>query len=196
MKRCLLCAVLCLCLCGCEAMPFARELEATMLVQVLGVDWTPERVVVTAASDPKQGNENATAVLSATGNNIDQAQNNLDGAGEEYVSFTHVAQLVLGADTPVRVILEAAMEEPTLGQGATVWVVEDGSAMELLKAVDGGARRLSSIQLNGGVESVTVLQALMRLEEHGQIALPRLTLKEKQMVLGDTIIIKEEAHGT
>ena len=40
MKRCLLCTLLMLCLSGCQVLPFARELESTMLVQVLGVDWT------------------------------------------------------------------------------------------------------------------------------------------------------------
>ena len=40
MKRILFCLLACLLLTGCEALPFARELESTMLVQVLGVDWT------------------------------------------------------------------------------------------------------------------------------------------------------------
>lgn len=39
----LLCLLAFLPLTGCEALPFARELEATMLVQVLGVDWDRRR---------------------------------------------------------------------------------------------------------------------------------------------------------
>lgn len=194
MKRILCCLAALLLLSGCESLPFARELEATMLVQVLGVDWTHEGVTLTAASDPGTGSGNAkAAILSASGTDLEQAKAALQGAGEEYVALTHVAQLVLGAQTDPAIVLEAALEEPALGQGATVWLAADTAAKDLLEGAGGGAKRLSSIELNGGVEPVTVLQGLMRLEEGRRIELPRLTLKGEQLVLDG---IKQIGEGT
>lgn len=193
MRRVLLCLVSCLLLTGCEALPFARELESTMLVQVLGVDWTEEGVVLTGASDPGAGG--GTAVISASGGNLEEARMALKGAGEEYVSLTHVTQLVLGRYSDYQAVLEAALIEPALGQSATVWLAESTSAKELLESVDGGAKRLSSIELNSGVEPVTVLQSLMCLMEKGQVELPVLGMKENTLVWTKTKTVREEIHG-
>ena len=176
MKRMLFCLLACLTLTGCEAVPFARELESTMLVQVLGVDWTQDRVVLTAASDPGAGG--GTAVLSASGSSLQGAKEALKGAGEEFVSLTHVTQIVLGVDSDGCAILEAALEDPALGQGATVWLADGYTAKDLLESVNGGAKRLSSVELNSSVEPVTVLQALMELEETGSVELPVLTVEK------------------
>ena len=197
MKRALLCLLLLLPLTGCEALPFARELEATMLIQVLGVDWTDEGVTLTAASDPGQGGgDPETSLLSAAGEDLAQAEAALKGMGEEYVSLTHVTQLVLGAETDLFCVLEAALQEPALGQGATVWLAAEGTAQDLLTGAGGGAKRLSSIELNAGVTSVTVLQSLMRLEETGQVELPLLGLEEETLVTAGTKLIRGDAHGT
>ena len=196
MRQCLICLPLLLALSGCQALPFARELEATMLVQVLGVDWSEDSVTLTAASDPQDGSGDANAsVLAAAGETLEQAIAAWIGAGEEYVSLTHVAQLVIGAGTDLRTVLEAALAEPALGQGATVWVSTGATAQELLEAVDGGAKRLSSVQLNAGVEPVTVLQALMRLEEDGQVIVPSLTVTEETLEPSGYTLITEEEHG-
>ena len=197
MKRALICLLAFLPLAGCEALPFARELEDTMLVQVLGVDWTDDGVTLTAASDPGEGSGEAEAsVLSGSGRDLEEAKAALKGAGEEYVSLTHVTQLVLGADTDLPAVLEAALEEPALGQSATVWLAADGTARELLEGAGGGAKRLSSIELNAGAPSVTVLRSLMRLEEDGQVELPLLVLKEETLALAGIVQIREDAYGT
>lgn len=197
MKRMLLCLLALLPLTGCEALPFARELEATMVVQVLGVDWTDDGVVLTAVSDPGEGSEDTKAeVLSGAGRDLAEAEAALKSAGEEYVSLTHVTQLVLGADSDLPAVLEAALEEPALGQGATVWMAADGTAKELLEGAGGGAKRLSSIELNTGVTPVTVLQGLMRLEEDGRVELPTLNLEEEILMPAGTKLIQEEVHGT
>ena len=193
MKRVLLCMLSCLVLTGCEALPFARELESTMLVQVLGVDWSENTVVLTAASDPSAGG--GTAVLSASGQNLQEAKEALKGAGEEYVSLTHVSQIVLSADSEYRAVLEAVLEEPALGQGATVWLVADGYAKDLLEAVNGGAKRLSSIELNSGVKPVTVLQSVMQLEECGRVELPILVLHNNILVWSGTETVREVVYG-
>lgn len=197
MRRLAVCLMAVLLLSGCEALPFARELEATMLVQVLGVDWTEDGVTLTAASDPSTGSgDSKAAVLTASGVDLVQAKSALEAAGEEYVALTHVSQLVLGADTELSLVLEAALQEPALGQGATVWLVSDGSAKELLEGVGGGAKRLSSIELNAGVTPVTVLQGMMRLEEGARLELPVLTLKGEALSLEGTKLIRGEMHGT
>lgn len=197
MKRMLLCLLALLPLTGCEALPFARELEATMVVQVLGVDWTDDGVILTAVSDPGEGSEDTKAeVLSGAGRDLAEAEAALKSAGEEYVSLTHVTQLVLGADSDLPAVLEAALEEPALGQGATVWMAADGTAKELLEGAGGGAKRLSSIELNTGVTPVTVLQGLMRLEEDGRVELPTLNLEEEILMPAGTKLIQEEVHGT
>lgn len=195
MKRGLLCLLLFLPLTGCRMVPYAHELEATMLVQVLGVDWTDAGVTLTAASDPNTGSgDTSTAVLSADGETLERAKAALQGAGEEYVSLTHVTQLVLGADSDLSAVLEAALEEPALGQGATVWLVETGTAQELLTGANGGAKRLSSIELNAGVEPVTVLQGLMRLEQEGKVELPLLKLEEETLSpAGSRVVWRETA---
>lgn len=196
MKRIFICLLAFLPLTGCEALPFARELEATMLVQVLGVDWTEEGVILTAASDPGTGSGDAKmAVLSASGKNLNEAKAALKGAGEEYVSLTHVTQLVLGADTNLPAVLAAALEEPALGQSATVWLVAEGTAKDLLCGAGGGAKRLSSIELNAGVTPVTVLQSMMRLVENGLVELPVLDLEGETLVPAGTELTREEIHG-
>ncbi len=194
MKQALLCLVMCLFLTGCESLPFARELESTMLVQVLGVDWTGDGVVLTAASDPGAGG--GAAVLSARGRNLQEAKAALVSAGETYVSLTHVTQIVLGAESDPWVVLEAALEEPALGQGATVWLTAKGSAHDMMMSVDGGAKRLSSIELNSGVKAVTVLQSLMRLEESGGVRLPVLEVKESTLVWKGTEVVGAVNYGT
>lgn len=197
MKRMLLCLLAFLPLTGCEALPFARELEATMLVQVLGVDWTDAGVTLTAVSDPGEGGEDGEAeLLSGTGRDLAEAEAALKGTGEEYVALTHVTQLVLGADSELPAVLEAALEEPALGQGATVWLAADRTAKDLLEGAGGGAKRLSSIELNNAMTPVSVLQGLMRLEENGQVELPTLGLEGGTLVPVGTELIQEENHGT
>lgn len=197
MKRVLACLMMVSLLTGCSTQPFARELEATMLVQVLGVDWTAEEVGLTAASDPGTGSGGAeTPVLSAKGENFGEAKEALKGAGEEYISLTHVAQIVLGEKTDLSVVLEAALKEPTLSQSATVWISKSGAAKDLLTSVDGGAKRLTSIELNSGVEPITVLQSLMRLEEQGWVEVPVLCVEEDVLTLAGTVLVSEEKRET
>ena len=193
MKRILFCLLACLLLTGCEALPFARELESTMLVQVLGVDWTRDGVILTAASDPGAGG--GTAVLSASGRTLQEAKEALKGAGEQYVSLTHVTQIVLGAESDHQKVLEAALEEPALGQAATVWLVAEGTANKMMLSVNGGAKRLSSIELNSGARTVTVLQSLMRLKENGEVRLPVLAAKGNTLVWKETKVVEKVNYG-
>lgn len=193
MKKALASMLVLLLLAGCEILPFARELESTMLVQVLGVDWGERGVTLTGAADTG-GNTGGGSIplLSASGGDLEEAKRALRSAGDESVSLTHVAQLVLGEQTDLTEVLEAALEEPSLGQGATVWLVKEGTAKDLMTAVKGGAKRLSSIELNSGADPVTVLQSLMRIKEFGQVELPVLDLEKDTLVTAGTKVVLEE----
>ena len=193
MKRVLLCLVVSLLLTGCEALPFARELESTMLVQVLGVDWTQDGVVLTAASGPSDGD--GAAVLFARGRDLQEAKKALIQAGDVYVSLTHVTQIILGEGSDHRAVLEAALAEPALGQGATVWLTAEGTANSMMMSVNGGAERLSSIELNSGVRPVTVLQSLVWLEETGSVRLPVLEKTEHTLVWKGTDVVSVVDYG-
>lgn len=196
MKRCLCCLLPLVLLTGCQALPFDRELESTMLVQVLGVDWVGEQVTLTAVAAPTE--DGKEPILSASGADLDQAKTALKGSGEDYVALTHVTQLVVGEGTDLYALLEAALLEPETGQGATVWLVEEGSAQQLLTEAQGVAKRLSSIELNNGISPVTVLQGLMELEEMGETRLPTLALEEDVLTPGEPRQVKyqeEDGHG-
>lgn len=99
MKR-LLGAVLplCLLLAGCDVLPYPRELEDTMLVRALGVDWTGEGVALTAADAPEEG-ERGGQMLAAAGEDWQKSRERLKQAGEEYVALTHVTQLIVGRES-------------------------------------------------------------------------------------------------
>jgi hypothetical protein len=193
-KRIWVCLLALLPLVGCRATPYARELEDTMLVQVLGVDWTDDGVTLTAVSDPGQGG-GETCLLTASGSDLAQAQAALKGAGEEYVALTHVAQLVVGADADLTAVLDAALGETALGQGATVWLTAEGTANRLLEGADGAARRLSSMELNSGVTPVTVLQGRMRLAEYGWVELPTLARAGETLTDAGSTRIEEGVYG-
>ena len=193
MKRVLLCLVTCMVLTGCEALPFARELESTMLVQVLGMDWDQDGVILTAASDPGSGS--GVPVLSASGRDLQEAKKALVGTGDVYVSLTHVTQIVLGKESDHQKVLEAALEETALGQGATVWLAAEGTANQMMVSVNGGAKRLSSIELNSGVRPITVLQSLTRMEETGSVRLPVLQAKGNTLVWKGTNVVEKTKYG-
>lgn len=179
MRRLLVCLLAILLLSGCEVLPYPRELESAMLVRVLGVDRTAEGIVLTAADSPEDGA--GPTLLTGIGASFEESVQRLKEAGESYVSLTHVTQIVMGADVQLRETLEGALAQREVGQSATVWLAE-GRAEELLKAVGGGARRLTSLELNtAGLETRTVLEALAEMEERGRTRLPRLCAAEGRL---------------
>ncbi len=193
MKRVAMCAGLCLLLCGCELLPYPRELEDTMLVRVLGVDWTDGGVTLTAADVPEEGEQAAGQVLTAAGATLEESRQALKEQGEEYVALTHVTQLVVGAESDLRAVLEAALAQREIGQTATVWLSQDGPAKDLLEQVGGGAKRLTSLELNADeLDPRTVLDALAQLEQDGQVALPTLTAADGALEAAGMTVWKEE----
>lgn len=181
---------LCLFLSSCDALPYPRELESTLLVRVLGVDWQEPAAAVTAADDPEEGEE--PTLLTASDEELEKAMDKLKKAGEAYVSLTHVTQMIVGEESDLKDVLEMALEHKELGQTATVWMARGRTAQTLMEEVQGGAKRLSSIQLNGDFAPPTVLEALAALEETGEVTLPRLTAKEGTLEAVDTVIWRED----
>jgi len=109
------------------------------------------------------------------------------------VALTHVTQLVVGAESDLRAVLEAALAQREIGQTATVWLAQDGPAKELLEQVGGGAKRLTSLELNADeLEARTVLDALAQLEQDGQVALPALTVADGALEAAGMTVWKEE----
>lgn len=187
-----LCALLCAALAGCETLPYPRELEDTMLVRVLGVDWSAEEVALTAASLPREGEE-TEELLCVRAPGAEESHQRLKEAGEEYVALTHVTQIVVGEGSDLRAVLEGALEGREVGQTATVWLCREGTALDLMQAVGGGARRLTSIELNTrDLDAVTVLDALAELERTHRVALPALAVEEGRLEWVGVRLWKEE----
>lgn len=182
--------LLLLLLCGCEALPYPRELEETMLVRVLGVDRTSESVTLTAADVPGEGEE--VGLRSATGETMETCRQVLREMGEESVALTHVTQVVVGAGSDLETVLEELLLDREVGQTATVWLAAGEHAQTLMERVGGGAKRLSSIELNvAGLETRTVLDALASLEETGSVTLPLLEEKNGTLEVAGQVIWKE-----
>lgn len=194
MKKCLCaaaCGLLCSLLAGCEVLPYPRELEDTLLVRVLGVDWKKDDVSLTAADLPEEGA--LARILTAEGSSPEESHQALKEAGEEYVALTHVTQIVVGEGSDLRAVLEGALKGREVGQTATVWLVREGTARRLMERVEGGAKRLTSIELNAaGITARTVLDALAELERYGEVELPALETEEGVLIAAGMTVWKEE----
>lgn len=179
MKRWLLVVPLFLLLCGCEVLPYPRELEGTVLVRMLGVDRTERGILLTAADIPGDGT--APCFLTAEGESFEKSIQNLKEAGEESVMLTHVTQIVVGAESELSAVLWDALCQREVGQAATVWRAEESARLLMTKA-GGGAKRLTSLELNrAGLDTVTVLEALAWLEEHESVDLPVLGVRDGRL---------------
>lgn len=64
-----------------------------------------------------------------------------------------------------------------------------------MEQVGGGAKRLSSIELNTeGLKTRTILEALAALTEEGEVTLPLLTAEEGTLTVAGERIWKEGQH--
>lgn len=176
---------------GCDVLPYPRELESTLLVGILGVDWG-DRVTLTAAEVVTEKEE--SKLLTASSSTMEEGRESLKRAGEEYLSLTHVTQIIVGEGSDLRSVLEGILTEREVGQTATVWLTQESSAQGMMESVGGGAKRLNSMELNYGLEVPTVLEALVQLEEKGEVTLPVLVQKDGTLELAGTYLWKEGEH--
>lgn len=168
------CGALISCLSGCSlAGAYGRELEETVLVQVLGVDVMDGRVTLTAAGTK---GEDETALETASGATLEEAFRALPTAGEEYLSLTNVTRILLGDGADVRAVLDYVLEDPDMSWTATVWAA-DGFAGKMMEEMeDGGIGRLDVLEQSGAMQP-SVKSVLAELSSDGETALPVLALR-------------------
>ena len=197
---------LCLALTGCAALPYAHEIDQTVLVEALGVDAGAEgAVVLTAASAGRAGTEGsapeAPLVLTAQAETVAAACARVQGWGERYVFFGDVEQVLVGealAREGLEDLLGHMARDPYLRLEAGLWVVKGGTAADPLfdAAQAGGAPgRLTALEqdaeLLGGPLARTAREALADLLDGGSTLLPALERRpagEGQGAEGDHLL--------
>ena len=190
MKRGIVSALaLSLALTGCSALPYAHEIDQTVLMEVLGVDAGPgEAVAITAASAGRGGTGESPGqdplVLSAQAGTITAACAQMQTCGEQYVFYGDVEQVLVGeaaARRGLENLLGQMARDPNLRLEANLWVVKGGEAADPLldAAGEGGAPgRLAALaqdaELLGGPLAKTAREVLAELLENGCALLPAL----------------------
>lgn len=177
-------ALLALSLSGCSsAGAYGRELEDTVLVQVLGVDVMDGEVTLTAAG---AGGEEGTGVESVSASTLEEAFRALPTAGDKYFSLTSVAHILVGDGVNLPQLLGYVLEDPDMSWTAKVWAVNGFAGRLMEGAEDGGVSRLSVLEQSGAA-GVTVKTALAGLLSDGSISLPALAAGDTVMKPAGTI---------
>lgn len=188
---------LCLSVGGCAALPYAHEIEKTVLMGVLGVDVseeTPDGVAVTAASGARAGAGDspgqAPVILAAQAQTVASACAVMQSFGSEYIFFGDVEQVLVGEGETVRglePLLSHMARDPELRLEAQLWVVKGGSAADALFAVSegGGAPdRLAALERDAELISAprpfTARETLVDLLDNGCTLLPALEQRKAE----------------
>ena len=172
-------------LCGCAGRAGRREMQEVFLAQVLGVDWAWNEVALTASDGER--------LLRAEGGSAEKSHQRLKESGEGYVALTHVEHIVVGERSDLRAVLEGALKGEEVGQGAWIWAAEEGTARELLEQAGGGAKRLEAIGSNtAGFRPLSVMEALVWLEETGRVAVPALEMEDGMLTLAGERVWRED----
>lgn len=161
---------------GCtSARAAGREPEDTVLAQVVGVDVDGRGIVVTAAG--QDGEE--TAVVSASGDTLEEAFAALPTAGEKYVSLTTVSHILLGDGIDTLALLRYVVEDPDMSYMARVWAGGfAGGVIEDLR--EAGLGRFGTLE-QGGVATVTVRTALAELLSGQVTEIPALSVPDGEL---------------
>ncbi len=147
-----------------------RELSNVTLAQALGVDG-PGPVTLTAAGEE----EDRAMWERADGPDLARAREELGRRGTTRLELTHVAQLILGPETPVGETLWRELTNRDSGCTSTVWLSQ-GPAGDLLTGAEEPCRRLRTLEEDGPVRAPTLLEAARTLAETGRVTLPVLAL--------------------
>lgn len=174
MKRLLLSvALLILMLCGCSGPEKGKEPENTVLVQVLGIDWTGVDYMLTAAGTNGQGN---SRIQSVQGRTLAEVFGALPKAGGEWFSLTNVTQFLLGDGVDPVEVLTFILNESGMSWRGSVWYVPIAGAV-MTEQEDGGMDRLKILQqTEPGV--ISALEALAGLRMEGTAKLPSLMVRD------------------
>ena len=182
--------ILSLLLTGCSALPYAHQIDKTVLMEVLGVDaGAGETVTVTAASGARPGDQEPL-VLSAQAGTISAACADMGQRGEDFVFFGDVEQVLVGEEEAQRgleSLLGHMAHDPELRLEAELWVVRGAEAADLLLEAGEGESlpdRLSAMSRNaellGGPRPQMARGALTDLLENGATLLPALERREAE----------------
>ena len=190
----LLAAAACAALAGCaplDALPYAYEIEDTVLLRTLGVDVATQRldgVAVTASSGerPAVGDSpgQAGVVLSAQADTVSAARTMMQSYGKDELFFGDVEQVVVGeglAQRGLDDLLALMARDPELRLEARLWVVRGGSASDVLfggEESGGVDDRLDAMESNADQGAATLprtaREALVDLARSGTTFLPAL----------------------
>lgn len=190
----LLAAAACATLTGCaplDALPYAYEIEDTVLLRTLGVDMATQRldgVAVTASSGerPAVGDSpgQAGVVLSAQADTVSAARTMMQSYGKDELFFGDVEQVVVGeglAQRGLDDLLALMARDPELRLEARLWVVRGGSASDVLfggEESGGVDDRLDAMESNADQGAATLprtaREALVDLARSGTTFLPAL----------------------
>ena len=163
--------------------PVPKEPEGLALIRVLGVDG-PGPVTLTAVC----GGEDQEIDQSRGGcteTDFEKALERLPWSGEEELSITSVAWLIIGREVELESILLSALRNEELGAAATVWLAE-GEAAELLESCEDPASALELLERQG-FEGPTVVEALAALYRGDKLCLPLLAAGEDSLTLIDWV---------
>lgn len=192
MRRCgmlLLTLALWTALSGCAGVPYAHEIETTVLMEVLGVDAAGETAVaVSAASAGRAGAGDAQGeepvILSAPAETVAAACARMQTFGEQFIFFGDVERVLVGegaARAGVEELLAHIARDPELRLEAGLWVVKGGSAADVLFDGEAGGSlpaRLEALERDAELHATphprTARAALADLLENGCTLLPAL----------------------
>ena len=176
MRRVITVAMACaLLLCGCTS-GRGREPENTVLAQVLGVDKWDGHYTLTVAGTDGAGDP---VVWWVEEDSLEDAFEDLTEVGDRWLSLTGVTHLVLGDGTDPREVLTFIIEESGMSWRATVWYAPiAGVTMRALE--DGGIARLEVLE-QSGVETVSVLDVLVELEDEGAVEVSALSVIDGEL---------------
>ena len=175
--------LLCLCLSGVLAVltacssagaAYGRELEDTVLVQVVGVDVTDGMVALTAAGG---GGEEERLLQTVSAAGLEEAFRALPAAGERWFSLTNVTHILVGDGVDVRQVLNYVLDDPDMSWTAAVWAVNGFAGILMEGTQDGGAGRLAVLEQRG-MAGISVKDALAGLLSDGAVELPVLAVKD------------------
>lgn len=178
------CAAVLAGLCGCSsAGAYGRELEETVLVQVIGVDGGEDGVVLTAAGTDGEGE---CVMVETAGDGLAEAFAALPAAGEKYCSLTNVTRILVGDGVELWAVLDYVLNDRDMSYNATVWAVSGFAGAVMEETEDGGMARFSVLD-QSGAEEVTVKAALAALLDSGETALPALAVRDGVLEVVGTV---------
>ena len=174
-----------------DALPYAYEIEDTVLLRTLGVDvgtQSLDGVGVTASSGerPAVGDSpgQAGVVLSAQADTVSAARTMMQSYGKDELFFGDVEQVVVGeglAQRGLDDLLALMARDPELRLEARLWVVRGGSASDVLFGGEEGGGvddRLDAMEADAEQRSATLprtaREALVDLARSGTTFLPAL----------------------